>query len=77
MNKVSDNFTNSQRITNQGFFFQIIKHSNIKYIYTGSDKKNSVKLLKFAYPKFLHVLGAQKNLLIEMVLLSTHNMCFS
>ena len=76
MNKVSDNCTNSQLTKNQ-FFFQIIKHSNIKYIYTGLDKKNSVKLLKFAYPKFLHVLGAQKNRLIEMVRLSTHNMRFS
>ena len=77
MNKVSDSFINSQLTKNQ-FFFQIIKHSNIKYIYTGLDKKKiSVNLLKFAYPKFLHVLGAQKNHLIEMVLLSTHNMRFS
>ena len=76
MNKVSENFTNSQLIKDQ-FFFQIIKHSNIKYIYTGLDKKKLVKLFKFAYPKFLHVFGAQNNHLIEMVLLSTHNMHFS
>ena len=40
-------------------------------------KKVSVKLLIFSYPWFLaYVLGAQKNRLIEPVLLSTHNICF-
>ena len=37
----------------------------------------SVKLLRFSYPSVLtYVLGAQKNGLIETVLLSTHNICF-
>ena len=37
----------------------------------------SVKVLIFSYPSvFTYVLGAQKNRLIEMVLLSTHNICF-
>ena len=41
------------------------------------QKKISVKLLIFSYPYFLsYVLGAQKNRLIETVLLSTHNICF-
>ena len=36
-----------------------------------------VKLLIFSYPSVLtFVLGAQKNRLIETVLLSTHNICF-
>ena len=40
-----------------------------------NKKKMSVKLWIFSYPSFLtFVLGAQKNRLIEMVLLSTHNM---
>ena len=38
----------------------------------------SVKLLMFSYPSVLtDILGAQKNRLIETVLLSTHNICFS
>ena len=48
-------------------------------IYTGLDKqkKISVKLLKNFLPIFLvYVLGAQKNRLIETVLLSTQNICF-
>ena len=37
----------------------------------------SVKLQIFSYPSILTcVLGAQKNCLIETVLLSTHNICF-
>ena len=38
----------------------------------------SVKLSIFLTHQFKHnyVLGAQKNRLIEMVLLSTHNICF-
>ena len=42
------------------------------------DKKIlSVKLKIFSYPSILtFVLGAQKNRLIERVLLSTHNICF-
>ena len=37
----------------------------------------SVKLLLFSYPSIeTCVLGAQKNRLIETVLLSTHNICF-
>ena len=30
----------------------------------------------FSYPSFLNGLGAQKNHLIETVVLSTHNICF-
>ena len=37
----------------------------------------SVKLQIFSYPSiYTCVLGAQKNRLIETVLLSTHNICF-
>ena len=37
----------------------------------------SVQLRIFSYSSFLtYVFGAQKNLLIEMGLLSTHNICF-
>ena len=45
---------------------------------TGLDKKKiSVKLKTFSYPLLLaYVAGAQKNSLIETVLLSTHNICF-
>ena len=40
-------------------------------------KKISVKWLIFSNPSVLtFVLGAQKNRFIEMVLLSTHNICF-
>ena len=51
-------------------------------ITTGLDKqkkkkKINVKLLISSYPLILaHVLGAQKNRLIETVVLSTHNICF-
>ena len=64
MNKESDKnyFTNSQLIKNQVVFFQIIKHSNIKYIYTGLDKKNNVKLLIFAYPSVFTCFGCSKEL---------------
>ena len=50
------------------------KRLKVTYHYTGLDKQNfSIK--KFTY--FLtYNLGAQKNRLIEMVLLSTHNICF-
>ena len=38
----------------------------------------SVKLYFISYPSvYTCVLGAQKNRLIETVLLSTHNICFS
>ena len=46
---------------------------------TAVDKRHffSVKFQIFSYPLVLtHVLGAQKNHLIEMVLLSAHNICF-
>ena len=44
----------------------------------GLDKQNlSIKLLIFSYTSVLaYALGAQKNRLIETVLLSTHNICF-
>ena len=41
------------------------------------NKNFQHKLLIFSYPSILtYVLDAQKNRLIEMVLLSTHNICF-
>ena len=43
----------------------------------GLHKKICVKLLIFSYPSVVtYVLGAQKNRLIERILLSTHNICF-
>ena len=39
-------------------------------------KKKANNFNHFLSPKFKHVLGAQKNRLIETVLLSTHNICF-
>ena len=45
----------------------------------GRDKQKqiNVKLSIFSYPSvLLSVLGAQKNRLIETVLLNTHNKCF-
>ena len=45
--------------------------------YCRQTKCFSVKLSKISYPSFLTcVMGAQKNCLIETVLLSTHNICF-
>ena len=43
-----------------------------------TDHRNfSVKLLIISFPSIVtYVLGAQKNRLIETVLLSTHNICF-
>ena len=42
-----------------------------------NKKKNSIKLSIVSYPSVLTcVLGAQKNHLIEMALLSTHNIHF-
>ena len=45
---------------------------------TGLDKqKFQRKIVNIFLPKFLaYVLGAQKNHLIETVILSTHNICF-
>ena len=40
----------------------------------GQDKKKYCQY--FLTYQFSHVLGAQKNRLIETVLLSTHNLCF-
>ena len=41
------------------------------------NKRFSIKLKIFSYPSILtYVLSAQKNRLIETVLLSTHNICF-
>ena len=44
----------------------------------GLDKQNfQRKIVNIFYPSFLtYVLGAQKNRLIETVLLSTYNLCF-
>ena len=51
---------------------------SILSIVIGKDKKElNVKFLIFYYPSILtFALGAQKNRLIETVLLSTHNICF-
>ena len=51
-------------------------HVKFHETYVGQDKEQnlSVKMLVFSYPYIAtHVLGAQKNPLIETVLLSTHN----
>ena len=51
----------------------------LRYICIGLDKPNklSIKLYMFSYPSILgYVLCAQKNCLIETVLLSTHTVCF-
>ena len=46
-------------------------------LYGHKIAKKIVKLQIFSYPSFLaYVLGAQKNRLIETVLLGTHNICF-
>ena len=45
----------------------------------GSDKQKclSIKVSIFSYPSNeKYVVGAQKNRLVETVLLSTHNICF-
>ena len=43
---------------------------------TDAESEN-IKLCLFSYPSVkTYVLGAQKNRLIETVLLSTHNICF-
>ena len=48
----------------------MLKHMN-------GDQTESLKSGIFSYPSVLAcVLGAQKNRLIETVLLSTHNICF-
>ena len=45
--------------------------------FLGISEFFSVKLRLFSYPSaYTSVLGAQKNRLIETVLLSTHNICF-
>ena len=55
----------------------IMFDSNEINISIGFDKHKFSKLLIFSYPSFVtYVLGAQKNRLIETVLLSTHNICF-
>ena len=46
--------------------------------YVSINKKMSAKINKKSFPPMLtYVVGAQKNRLIETVLLSTYNICFS
>ena len=52
------------------------KYYSYEYIIGPVRQKNSVKLRLFSYPSVTCVLGAQKNRLIDPVLLSTHNICF-
>ena len=55
-----------------------IKRSKVTDYAALSKKKikKSIKLCLFSYPSVKTcVVGAQKNRLIEMVLLSTHNIC--
>ena len=56
----------------------IFKSNQATGLDPGLDKQIfSVLLQIFSYPSLLtYVLGAQKNHLIETVLLSTHNICF-
>ena len=56
-----------------------INNHSMPYLITYPDEQNAlvVKLRIFPYLSILtFVLGAQKNHLIETVLLSTHNICF-
>ena len=59
------------------FFFEsetVLKFYNLEARYANVFILN---LLLFSYPSvYTCVLGAQKNRLIETVLLSTHNICF-
>ena len=65
----------SHKILNSGLILKIFTKNII-----GPDKQIFLfrgKLWLFSYPSVpTFVLGAQKNHLIEMVLLSTHNICF-
>ena len=65
-------FRNKENILLLRFLGYFVIHA---LSYTGLDKKEfSVKLKILSYPSILkYVLGAQKNRLIETVLLSTHN----
>ena len=61
------------------FHLVVAFHKLILKTITGLDKQKiiRVKFKIFFYPYILaYVLGAQKNRLIETVLLSTHNICF-
>ena len=52
-------------------------HVNQKSDYDYDIYDLNIKLQLFSYPLFKTcVLGAQKNHLIEKILLSTHNICF-
>ena len=54
-----------------------VSHNQPAYTRLDKTKFLSVKLKIFSYLSILtYVLGAQKNRLIETVLLSTHNICF-
>ena len=61
------------------FLFTVTTEVYFHY-FIGLDKqkqKNSVKMYIFSYPSVLtYVFGAQKDRLIETVLLSTHKICF-
>ena len=53
---------------------EVFSTNILKLNFIGLDKQNGNA---FSYPSVLtYVLGAQKNRLIETVLLSTHNICF-
>ena len=57
--------------------FGLVKSSLFVSIAVGLAKFLCLKLCIFSYPSVLmYVLGAQKYRLNEMVLLSTHNICF-
>ena len=51
-------------------------HAKMQGKYIIENKILSSKLLIFFFSSEIYVLGAQKNRLIETVLLSTHNICF-
>ena len=58
-------------------YYSPVEQTNNNSTITGLDKLLSRKLYLFSYASILtYVLGAQKNRLIEPVLLSTHNICF-
>ena len=66
------------RFNFQGLFKKALKIQVLYKPVRALDKQHfSVKILIFSYPSVLtyHV-GAQKNHLIETILLSTHKICF-
>ena len=77
-NENNNSNANSIKKQHNMIFFQIQKyHSPLFLFLVDKEIFVCVKLLIFSFPTVLtYILGAQKNRLIETVLLSTHNICF-